>query len=107
MFNGKKYGISWQAFRKKFISFGGDGIYAAWQTVNNEPAFKRIRENGLYSGSMKISNSYGWGDVKNGEKIQKILMQFTTNQRSLIEMKKQENSLIKVLDYFEKKLNFI
>ena len=92
---------------KNFISFGGDGIYAAWQTVNNEPAFKRIRENGLYSGSMKISNSYGWGDVKNGEKIQKILMQFTTNQRSLIEMKKQENSLIKVLDYFEKKLNFI
>lgn len=107
LFNGKKYGISWQEFRKKFISFGGDGIYAAWQTVNNEPAFKRIRENGLYSGSMKISNSYGWGDVKNGEKIQKILMQFTTNQRNLIEMKKQENSLIKVLDYFEKKLNLI
>lgn len=107
LFNGKKYGISWQQFRKKFISFGGDGIYAAWQTVNNEPAFKRIRENGLYSGSMKISNSYGWGDVKNGENIQKILMQFTTNQRNLIEMKNQEKSLIKVLDYFEKKLNFI
>ena len=107
LFNGKKYGISWQQFRKKFILFGGDGIYAAWQTVNNEPAFKRIRENGLYSGSMKISNSYGWGDVKNGEKIQKKLMQFTTNQRNLIEMKNQEKSLIKVLDYFEKKLNLI
>lgn len=107
LFNGKKYGISWQEFRKKFISLGGDGIYAAWQTVNNEPAFKRVRKNGLYSGSMKISNSYGWGDVKNAEKIQKKMMQFTTNQRNLIEMKKQENSLIRVLDYFEKKLNFI
>jgi hypothetical protein len=66
-----------------------------------------VRKSGLYSGSMKISNSYGWGDVKNAEKIQKKMMQFTTNQRNLIEMKKQENSLIRVLDYFEKKLNFI
>jgi hypothetical protein len=56
---------------------------------------------------VKISNSYGWGDVKNREKIQKIMIQLTTKQRNLIEMKKQENSLAKVLDYFEKKLNFI
>ena len=106
-FNGKKYGISWQAFRKKFIFFGGDGIYSAWQTVNNEPAFKRPKEKGLYSGSMKISNSYGWGEVKIGETIQKVLMQFTTNQRNLSEMKKQEIAFKKVLNYYGKKLNLI
>ena len=104
IFNGKKYGISWQEFRKKFISFGGDGIYSAWQTINNEPAFKNAMQKGLYSGSMKISKSYGWGNVNNGEFIQKRLMQFTTNQRSLSEMVKQEKALRKVLNYFEKKL---
>ena len=31
--------ISWQEFRKKYVENGGDGIYAAWQTVNNEPVF--------------------------------------------------------------------
>jgi|TARA_B110000114_G_scaffold158614_1_gene173981 perosamine synthetase len=105
IFNGKKYGIGWQEFRKKFVSFGGDGIYAAWQTVNNEPAFKNAKEKGLYSGSMKISNSYGWGEVKNGEYIQRILMQFTTNQRNLGEMKKQEKALRQVLEYYEKKIH--
>ena len=53
---------------------------------------------------MKISNSYGWGEVINGERIQKILMQFTTNQRNLSEMKKQEMALKKVLNYYKKKL---
>lgn len=105
LFNGKKYGISWQEFRKKFIYFGGDGIYAAWQTVNNEPAFKNARLKGLFSGSMKISNSYGWGVVKNAEYVQKILMQFTTNQKNLREMKKQENALKKVLRYYGERLD--
>ena len=104
-FNGKKYGISWQEFRKKFIFFGGDGIYAAWQTVNNEPAFQNAQKKGLYSGSMKISNSYGWGDVKNAESVQKIIMQFTTNQKNLKEIKRQEKALKNVLNYYQKKLN--
>ena len=56
---------------------------------------------------MKISNSYGWGEVKTGEKIQKVLMQFTTNQRNLSEMKKQEIAFKKVLNYYRKKLNLI
>ena len=54
---------------------------------------------------MKISNSYGWGEVKNGEYIQRILMQFTTNQRNLGEMKKQEKALRQVLEYYEKKIH--
>ena len=104
IFNGKKYGVSWQDFRKKFIYFGGDGIYAAWQTVNNEPAFKKAKEKGLYSGSMKISTSYGWGEAENAENIQKIMMQFTTNQRNLVEMNKQEKALNKTLKYYKNKL---
>jgi hypothetical protein len=33
-------------------------------------------------------------------------MQFTTNQRNLAEMNKQEKALRKVLAYYETKLNF-
>ena len=30
-------GVSWEEFRRKFMEFGGDGFYAAWQVTYNEP----------------------------------------------------------------------
>ena len=101
IFNGAKYNVSWQKFRKKYIENGGDGIYAAWQTVNNEPCFIEARENGLYSGKMKISNSYGYGEVPVAEKIQKKIMQFTTNQKNDLAIKKQLNALRKTINFFK------
>ncbi len=100
IFNGKKRGISWSDFRKKFVSYGGDGIYSAWQTVNNEPCFLNARKKGLFSGSMKISNSYGWGETPVAVDLQKKIMQFTTNQKNTKEINKQINSLRKTLNYF-------
>ena len=35
------------------MSYGGDGIYAAWTTVNNEPPFLNARKSGLISGDKK------------------------------------------------------
>jgi perosamine synthetase len=84
LFNGEKYGITWKAFRQKYIEFGGDGIYAAWKTVNCEPAFSTI----------------GWGDVPVAEKLQKNLMQFTTNQHKKDDRIIQLNALHKTLTYF-------
>ncbi len=101
LFNGKKRGITWSNFRKKFLSFGGDGIYSAWQTVNNEPCFYNARTKGLYSGSMKISDSYGWGETPVAVKLQKNIMQFTTNQKNKIEIKKQIIALKKTIDFFQ------
>ena len=101
LFKGKKKGITWSEFRKKFLSYGGDGIYSAWQTVNNEPCFYNARIKGLYSGSMKISESYGWGEVPVAEELQKNLMQFTTNQHTTREIKKQILALEKTIDFFE------
>jgi len=92
--------ISWQEFRKKYIQFQGDGIYAAWQTVNNEPFFAKAKKKGLFSGKTKISDSYGYGEVPIAEKIQKKIMQFTTNQKNDIEIKKQILALKKTLNYF-------
>jgi perosamine synthetase len=86
LFNGDKYGIAWQQFRKKYMDFGGDGIYAAWQTVNNEPAF---RDNGI-----------GWGDVPVAEPLQRRMMQFTTNQKDAAEMQTQADALENTLAFF-------
>ena len=95
LYNGEKFGVSWKSFRKNYIKNGGDGIYAAWQTVNNEIPFKLAQKNGLFSGSMKISNSYGWGRTTIAEKIQKKIMQFTTNQKNNFEVNLQINALKK------------
>ncbi len=100
IFNGKKEGISWQMFRKKFIEFGGDGIYAAWKILLDEGPFKKAKKNGIVSGGMKISNSYGWGETIIASHLQKNLMQFTTNQRNKSERTKQILALKKTLDYF-------
>ena len=53
------------------MDFGGDGIYAAWTLVNEEPPFKEAMNKGLYSGRLKISNSYGWGKTPKAKKLQK------------------------------------
>lgn len=81
---GEEQGISWQAFRKKYMEFGGDGIYAAWKTVNQEPAFKGL----------------GWGEVPVAEGLQRRLMQFTTNQATAEERALQMEALHKTLAYF-------
>lgn len=86
LFQGDKYGVKWQEFRKKYMEFGGDGIYAAWQTVNNEPAFK--------------NNSIGWGSVPVAERLQKNLMQFTTNQEDKVQIETQTNAMKKTLAFF-------
>lgn len=86
LFNGEKRGISWQEFRLKYIENGGDGIYAAWQTVNKEPAFR--------------CNGIGYGDVPISEELQRQLMQFTTNQGSEEEMQVQRAALEKTLRYY-------
>jgi perosamine synthetase len=85
-YTGQNKGIPWQSFRKKYIEFGGDGIYAAWQTINNEPAFK--------------DNKLGWGIVSVAETLQNELMQFTTNQSCDEDMNIQKKALQNTLSFF-------
>lgn len=87
LFEGEKFGISWYDFRKKYMEFGGDGIYSAHQTVNNEPCFK--------------NNKIGWGEVPVSEQLQKKLMLFTTNQKDENERQTQISALQKTLDFFK------
>jgi perosamine synthetase len=84
-FDGDFFGIEWKQFRQKYVENGGDGIYAAWQIVPNEPAFDGI----------------GRGKAPVAETLQTKIMQFTTNQLEEEDMVKQEQALIKTLEYFE------
>ena len=87
-FNGEKYGITWQEFREKYMELGGDGIYAAWQLVYNEPCFK--------------NSKIGWGRTPIAEKLQRNIMQFTCNQSNKQEILNQINCLQKTLEYYGK-----
>jgi len=86
-FLGNKYDISWFDFRKKYIENGGDGIYSAHQTVNNEPCFKNA--------------NLGYGDVPVAEILQKELMLFTTNQKDETERNIQKTALEKTIKFFK------
>ena len=83
---GESRGVSWSDFRKKYISYGGDGIYAASKLQHQEPAFK--------------NNKIGKGKTPTAIKLQKMLMNFTTNQSSKKERDVQINALKKTLKYF-------
>jgi len=76
-------GVSWYDFRKTYVENGGDGIYSAHQTINNEPCFK--------------NSKLGWGDVPVAEKLQQELMLFTTNQKDENEQQEQITALEKTL----------
>jgi perosamine synthetase len=90
LFNGEKYGIGWHKFRKKYMSFGGDGIFAAWQLVYNEPCFK--------------NHKIGWGRAKTAERLQKNLMQFTCNQANEEEIQIQCDALKNTLEFFTREI---
>lgn len=75
--------VSWYDFRKTYVENGGDGIYSAQQTVNNEPCFKNAK--------------LGWGAVPVAEKLQQELMLFTTNQKDENEQQEQIIALEKTI----------
>jgi dTDP-4-amino-4,6-dideoxygalactose transaminase len=78
----EKYGISWQDFRKLYVSLGGDGIYGAWSVPYLEPVisegqFKKTNPS-IYEGL-----SYPLGTCPVAERIQPQIMQFKTNYRDM------------------------
>lgn len=88
--------VSWVEFRNKYVSFGGDGIYAAWTLCYKEDSMTGVRN---MLGRMNLYIDY---DIScfNAEQIQPQLMQFTTNQGSFREMDKQQDCLDKTVRYF-------
>lgn len=91
--------VSWQDFRKQYVAFGGDGIYAAWALLYDETVFAsgRWKERcpDIYNGL-----DYGPGMCPVAEMLQPRLMQFVNNYGSLDEARPKVEALEKTIRYF-------
>ncbi len=91
--------IKWKDFRKQYVEFGGDGIYAAWSLLYREDSIPDIKRRLAPIGLDKQFNTQE-GICPTAEIIQPQLMQFTTNQKDEEEMKIQADALYKTIRYF-------
>jgi len=91
--------VNWQDFRKKYMEYGGDGIYAAWSLCYLEDSIEEVKN---MLESMHLGGRFNTekGLCPNAELIQPKLMQFTTNQKDENEMNKQAEALYKTIKYF-------
>jgi len=91
--------VSWKEFRDKFLSFGGDGIYAAWtlsyeETVMTSEIYKKKALH--YYKNL----SYKKGLCPVAEITQPKLMQFVTNYGDIREASVKIKALKKTIDFF-------
>lgn len=101
IYNGEeKIGVSWYDFRKKYIEFGGDGIYSTWKVPYMEPVM-RDRKFVKMNPEIYKDVKYEEGLCPIAEDIQKKLMVFKTNYRNLDLAKYKSYCLKKTLDYFK------
>ena len=104
----KKKGVSWYDFRKKFMEFGGDGIYSAWALVYNEPIMRLINDKGAFFPDLPNQAKHFKGylpkniNCPEAEKLQPKLMQFTANQGIEKDMNVQMNALKQTIKFFGK-----
>lgn len=91
--------ITWENFRKKFTTNGGDGIYAAWALCYQEDSLEDV-ERMLKTMHLGGRLNTEKGICPNAEKIQPLLMQFTTNQKDEEEMKIEADALYKTIKDF-------
>ncbi len=98
-FNYKLSKISWVKFRKKFMEYGGDGIYAASKLIHQEAAVKNNNIGRCFEYCKKncVKTCYGTPIAK---ELQKSLLLFTTNQSNKQEINKQINALKLTLKFF-------
>jgi perosamine synthetase len=91
--------VSWQEFRQKYVEFGGDGIYACWRLIYQEPIFATgafRRHAPFYYEHI----SYPQGLCPVAEKLQPRLMQFVNNYGSVEEAMPKVDALVKTIDHF-------
>jgi perosamine synthetase len=91
--------VSWQQFRKKYIEFGGDGIYAAWALSYEET----LMAEGHYKKHCPVifdKLQYPRGICPNAEAVQPKLMQFVTNYGSVDEARPMADALRRTIQFF-------
>ena len=95
----EKEDIPWQAFRRKFLEYGGYRIYAAWALSYNEPV--------IASGIFKKRAPCYFSDIEYpaglcpvAESVQPKLMQFVTNFGDMEEARQHTDALYKTVKHF-------
>jgi len=96
----EEIGVTWEEFRKTYISAGGDGIYAAWAVPYMEPVITERKFVSRCPWAYKDIN-YHPGLCPVAERIQPLLMQFKTNYRDIALAKKKAEILAGVIETFE------
>jgi len=87
----EKFGMTWKDFYNLYTEAGGDGFYSACVVPYLEPVFKNSNNKKL-----KLISTLNHCPV--AEDLQKKIMQFKTNYRSLEEAENKANILKKVID---------
>ncbi len=93
--------VTWRQFRDRFVSFGGDGVYAAWKLTYLEPMFQEMALLGREK-FISVANraKYLKGNCPVAERLQPRLMQFKTNYWDLEGAEKQAGILARTLASF-------
>jgi dTDP-4-amino-4,6-dideoxygalactose transaminase len=81
-------GVSWKEFYEMYVKMGGDGFYSACVVPYLEPVFQN---------NTKYSKIYAQGMCPIAEDLQKKIMQFKTNYRSISKAKEKANILKKLI----------
>ena len=98
----EKIGVTWQEFREKYISFGGDGFYGAWSVPYLEPVMS-TRSFVQRCPQIYKDVHYTAGLCPVAESIQPKIMQFKMNYRDLKLAKSKAMSLRKTINYYKEK----
>ena len=93
--------IKWDRFRKKFIECRGDPIYAASKILQDEPSIKFSKLGRCFK-SCKAGCLATCKGTPVAKKIQKQILNFTTNQKSQKDINIQYLALKQTINYFEK-----
>ncbi len=93
--------VSWDAFREKFLEFGGDKYYGTWQLTYLEPLFKER----IFGKREKfISNNFDQISCPVAVHLQPRLLQFKTNYTDKIDVLNQADILSNTISFFDKKM---
>lgn len=95
--------VPWQDFRRKFVEFGGDGIYGAWKLGYLEPMYR----DRAFRGREQLIAKYGDYEYRPGlcptaEIIQPQLLQFKTDYWDERDSIRQAQILKRTIEYFGK-----
>ncbi len=95
--------FSWYDFRQKYIEFGGDGIYAAWQLTYLEPVFQYQRFNKHDCGcKQNVRSTQKWehGLCPVAESVQPKILQLKTNYWDFAQAEAKAEALVKTINFF-------